>query len=49
MPKVTVDGIELEVAPGTTILQACQQAGIAFLLSKKFINPCQLQNVFSRN
>src|SRR5579862_1188568 len=28
MPKVTIDGRELEVAPGTTILQACQQAGI---------------------
>ena len=28
MPKVTIDGIELEVAPGTTMLQACQQAGI---------------------
>ncbi|HZT90099.1 MAG TPA: NADH-quinone oxidoreductase subunit NuoG [Stellaceae bacterium] len=28
MPKVTVDGKEIEVAPGTTILQACQQAGV---------------------
>src|SRR5213078_248897 len=28
MPKVTVDGIALEVAAGTTILQACQQAGV---------------------
>src|SRR5213075_1731249 len=28
MPKVTIDGQELEVAPGTTILQACQQAGV---------------------
>src|SRR3954471_5650069 len=28
MPKVTIDGREIEVAPGTTILQACQQAGI---------------------
>ena len=28
MPKVTIDGQELEVAAGTTILQACQQAGI---------------------
>jgi NADH-quinone oxidoreductase subunit G len=28
MPKVTIDGTEIEVAPGTTILQACQQAGI---------------------
>jgi NADH-quinone oxidoreductase subunit G len=28
MPNVTVDGQEIEVAPGTTILQACQQAGV---------------------
>src|ERR1700726_2456336 len=28
MPKVTIDGQEIEVAPGTTILQACQQAGV---------------------
>src|SRR5690242_19875464 len=28
MPKLTIDGREIEVAPGTTILQACQQAGI---------------------
>src|SRR5215211_9516112 len=28
MPKVTIDGQELEVAPGTTILQACHQAGV---------------------
>jgi NADH-quinone oxidoreductase subunit G len=27
MPKVTIDGQEIEVPPGTTILQACQQAG----------------------
>jgi NADH-quinone oxidoreductase subunit G len=28
MPKVTIDGSEIEVAPGTTILQACQLAGV---------------------
>src|SRR5579862_9557709 len=28
MPKVTIDGQEIEVANGTTILQACQQAGV---------------------
>ena len=28
MPKVTIDGLELEVPNGTTILQACQQAGV---------------------
>src|SRR5438874_8312373 len=28
MPKVTIDGQEIEVTPGTTILQACQQAGV---------------------
>ena len=27
MPKLTIDGIEIEVAPGTTVLQACEQAG----------------------
>jgi NADH-quinone oxidoreductase subunit G len=28
MPKLTIDGHEVEVAPGTTILQACERAGI---------------------
>jgi NADH-quinone oxidoreductase subunit G len=28
MPKLTVDGIQVEVAPGATVLQACQQAGV---------------------
>ncbi|HEX7967268.1 MAG TPA: NADH-quinone oxidoreductase subunit NuoG [Stellaceae bacterium] len=28
MPKLTIDGIAVEVPPGTTVLQACQQAGI---------------------
>src|SRR3979490_396801 len=28
MPKVMIDGQEIEVTPGTTILQACQQAGV---------------------
>ncbi|HLI14080.1 MAG TPA: NADH-quinone oxidoreductase subunit NuoG [Alphaproteobacteria bacterium] len=28
MPKLTIDGIEIEVAPGTTVLQACEQLGI---------------------
>jgi NADH-quinone oxidoreductase subunit G len=28
MPTLTVDGIEVEVEPGTTVLQACEQAGI---------------------
>ena len=27
MPKVTVDGIEVEVPPGATVLQACEAAG----------------------
>ena len=27
MPKLTIDGIELEVEPGITVLQACEQAG----------------------
>jgi NADH-quinone oxidoreductase subunit G len=28
MPKLTIDGIEIEVAPGTSVLQACEQLGI---------------------
>src|SRR5689334_25409389 len=28
MPKVTIDGHEIEVPNGTTILQACQMAGV---------------------
>ncbi len=27
MPKLTINGREIEVPPGTTVLQACQQAG----------------------
>jgi NADH-quinone oxidoreductase subunit G len=28
MPKLTIDGMEIEVAPGTSVLQACEQLGI---------------------
>ncbi len=28
MPKLVIDGAEVEVAPGTTVLQACQALGI---------------------
>jgi NADH-quinone oxidoreductase subunit G len=28
MPKLTVNGIQVEVPPGSTVLQACQQAGV---------------------
>lgn len=28
MPKLTIDGIEVDVAPGTSVLQACEQLGI---------------------
>ena len=28
MPKLTIDGTEIEVEPGLTVLQACEQAGI---------------------
>ena len=31
MPKVTVDGIELEVPRGATVLQACELAGRTML------------------
>ena len=27
MPKLTIDGVEVEVPPGTTVLQACEAAG----------------------
>ena len=27
MPKLKVDGIEVEVPPGSTVLQACEAAG----------------------
>jgi NADH-quinone oxidoreductase subunit G len=27
MPKLTIDGVEVEVADGSTVLQACEQAG----------------------
>ena len=28
MPKLTINGAELEVAPGTSVLQACEQLGV---------------------
>ena len=28
MPKLKIDGREIEVAPGTTVLQACELAGV---------------------
>lgn len=28
MPKLTIDGIEIDVEPGTSVLQACEQLGI---------------------
>ncbi|WCL52589.1 NADH-quinone oxidoreductase subunit NuoG [Gimibacter soli] len=28
MPKLTIDGQEVEVAPGTTVLQACEEVGV---------------------
>ncbi|MCK6454598.1 MAG: NADH-quinone oxidoreductase subunit NuoG, partial [Alphaproteobacteria bacterium] len=28
MPKLTIDGIQIEVEPGITVLQACERAGI---------------------
>lgn len=28
MPKLKIDGIEVEVPPGTTVLQACEMLGI---------------------
>ena len=28
MPKLTIDGQEVEVPPGSTVLQACELAGL---------------------
>ena len=28
MPKLTIDGMEIEVEPGTSVLQACERLGI---------------------
>jgi NADH-quinone oxidoreductase subunit G len=28
MPKLTINGVEIDVAPGTSVLQACEQLGI---------------------
>jgi NADH-quinone oxidoreductase subunit G len=28
MPTLTINGISIEVAPGTSIIQACEQLGI---------------------
>ena len=28
MPKLTIDGVEIEVEPGTSVLQACERLGI---------------------
>ena len=35
MPKLTVDGIEVEVEAGATVLQACEEAG------KEITSACQ--------
>ncbi|MFZ0693260.1 MAG: 2Fe-2S iron-sulfur cluster-binding protein, partial [Alphaproteobacteria bacterium] len=28
MPKLKIDGMEIEVEPGTTVMQACERLGI---------------------
>ena len=32
MPKMKIDGIEIEVPAGITVLQACELAGVGFTL-----------------
>ena len=52
MPKLTIDGMDLEVAPGTSVLQACEQLGIEiprFLLSRTPFGSGQLPHVPGRN
>ncbi len=33
MPKLTIDGIEIEVEDGLTVLQACEAAGVEIPVS----------------
>jgi predicted molibdopterin-dependent oxidoreductase YjgC len=37
--KVTIDGISVEVAPGTTIMNAARQIGIYLFFQKKCASP----------
>ena len=48
MPKLKVDGIEVEVPPGSTVLQACEAAGKEiprFCLSRPSLDCRQLPYV----
>ena len=52
MPKLTIDGIEVEVPAGSTVLQAAEAAGIeipAVLLSRPAVDRRQLPHVPGRN
>ena len=42
MPKLTVDGIEVEVEAGATVLQACEEVG-AEILVFVITNACPLR------
>ena len=37
MPKLTVNGVEVEVEAGATVLQACEEAGVEI---PRFMNGC---------
>ena len=48
MPKLTINDIEVEVEPGTSILQACKEIGIEvphFCYHDKLSVPGQLPDV----
>ena len=49
MPKITINGKEIEFQKGMTILQACELADveIPILLSRKTFNSRKLPNVLS--
>ena len=52
MPKLTIDGQEIEVQDGITVLQACEQIGVEiprFLLSRAAVDCRQLPHVPGRD
>ena len=51
MPKITINGKEIEFEKGMTVLQACELADVEIprsLLSRKIINCWKLPDVPSR-
>ena len=51
MPKLTIDGIEVEVAPAATVLQACELAGKEiprFCYHERLSIVCKFQRLFEK-